>query len=189
MHIFLCFHEYCWSKADNSLNVYIPHLSLRSGSWQVSSPIGAPVLSQARTGWNWVSSLLYGTRLPLGQQGATQKMDCTADLLLIVVWDSEEQHREWNGMSILFLAPRCPRGSLVPYKSEEHQFCRALLTERTVCGMSSPASQTLEKSGSCAKCTKASFPLAHNLKYSKMVGGIALLLGTFLHFCCWNIWK
>ena len=38
--------------------------------------------------------------------------------------------------SILCLAPCCPRGSLGPYKSEEHQFCGALLTERTVCGMS-----------------------------------------------------
>ena len=36
---------------------------------------------------------------------------------------------------ILGLAPRGPRGSLVPYKSEEHQFCGALLTERTVCVM------------------------------------------------------
>ena len=37
--------------------------------------------------------------------------------------------------SILSLTPRCPRGSRVPYKSEEHQFCVALLTERTVRGM------------------------------------------------------
>ena len=37
--------------------------------------------------------------------------------------------------SILSLAPRCPRGSLVPYQSKEHQFCGALLTERTVRGM------------------------------------------------------
>ena len=39
--------------------------------------------------------------------------------------------------SILSLAPCCPRCSLVLYKSEEHQFCGALLTERTVCGMGS----------------------------------------------------
>ena len=37
--------------------------------------------------------------------------------------------------SIPSLSPRCPRGSLVPYQSEEHQFCGALLTERVVCGM------------------------------------------------------
>ena len=33
------------------------------------------------------SSLLYGTRLPLGQRGATQRIDCTADLLLNSIWD------------------------------------------------------------------------------------------------------
>ena len=75
------------------------------------------------------------------------------------LWDSEEQHKEWNEMyilcfspccprgslfpykarcrsavqSFLCLAPRCPRGSLVPNKSEEHQFCGAVLAERTVC--------------------------------------------------------
>ena len=41
--------------------------------------------------------------------------------------------------SILCLAPRCPSGSLISYKREEHQFCGALLTERTVCGMPSPS--------------------------------------------------
>ena len=49
--------------------------------------------------------------------------------------DSKEQHREWNEIYILSLATRCPIGSLGPYKSEEHQFCTALLTERTVCRM------------------------------------------------------
>ena len=34
--------------------------------------------------------------------------------------------------SILCVAPRCLRNSLVPYKSEEHYFCGAPLTERTV---------------------------------------------------------
>ena len=33
------------------------------------------------------SSPLYGTRLPLGQRGATQRIDCTADLLLNSIWD------------------------------------------------------------------------------------------------------
>ena len=39
------------------------------------------------------------------------------------LWDSEEQHREWNGMYILCFAPRCPRGSLVPYKNKEQISC------------------------------------------------------------------
>ena len=100
-------------------------------------------------------------------EGVTQKMDCTADLLLVFVWDKTAsgtaRSNIGNGMeclfsvlllpvtevvsshtetrsrsavqSILSLAPRCLRGSLVPYKSEEHQFCGALHTERTVCGM------------------------------------------------------
>ena len=42
---------------------------------------------KARTGWNLFSSLLYGTRLPLAQRGATQIIDCSADLLLTFVWD------------------------------------------------------------------------------------------------------
>ena len=94
-------------------------------------------------------------------------MDCTADLLLVLVWDetasgtarSKTESRQLSPFpmlllavpeavsshtktrsrsavqSILSLAPRCPRGSLVPYKSEEHQFSGALLTERTGCGM------------------------------------------------------
>ena len=33
--------------------------------------------------------------------------------------------------SIIHVAPRCPRGSLVPIKSEEHHFYRALLMEKT----------------------------------------------------------
>ena len=35
------------------------------------------------------------------------------------LWDSEEQNREWNRM----YAPRCPRGSLVPYKNGEQISC------------------------------------------------------------------
>ena len=46
----------------------------------VRKSIGAPAPSKARTGWNWFSSFFYGTRLPLGQRGATQKMKCTAYL-------------------------------------------------------------------------------------------------------------
>ena len=123
--------------------------------------IGAPVPSKARTGWNWFSSLFYGKRLPLGQWGVTQEMDCTADLLLVFVWDktasgtarsnignamecifsvlllpvleavlSYTKTRSRSAVqSILNLAPCCPRGSLVPYKSA------GLLSKRTVCGM------------------------------------------------------
>ena len=35
----------------------------------------------ARTRWNWFSLFLYGTILPLGQPGATHRIDCLADLL------------------------------------------------------------------------------------------------------------
>ena len=49
-----------------------------------------------------------------------------------------------NGVYIICFSPRCPRGSLVPYKSEENQFCGALLTERTVCGME-PSCFKIEK--------------------------------------------
>ena len=58
----------------------------------------------------------------MGRRGATQKIDGTADLLLVFImgrdcfWDRKEQHREWNGMYIPCFAPPCPRGSLVPYK-------------------------------------------------------------------------
>ena len=34
--------------------------------------------------------------------------------------------------SILCIAPCCSRSSVVPYKSKEHHFCGALLTERTL---------------------------------------------------------
>ena len=103
----------------------------------------------------------------MGQRGATQKIDCTADLLLVFVWyktaSGTARSNIGNGLecifsvlllavpeavsshaktrsrsavqSILSLAPRYTRGSLVPYQSEEHQFCGDLLTERTVCGM------------------------------------------------------
>ena len=125
--------------------------------------IGAPAPSKARTGWNWFSSFWYGTRLPLWQRGETQKMNCTAYLcssflygtrlplgqqaelsclvsvLLLVVPEAVSSHTKTRSrsavQSIPGLAPRCPRGSLVPYKSEEHRLCGALLTERTVCGM------------------------------------------------------
>ena len=96
----------------------------------------------------------YWTTLPLGQRGARMRMDCTAYLLLVFVWDktasgtarSKTEKRHSIPLPILFLAvaeavsphtkmrsrsavqsifcdaPRCPRGSLVPYKSVENQF-------------------------------------------------------------------
>ena len=39
------------------------------------------------------------------------------------LWDSEEQHSEWNGMYILCFVFSCPRGSLVPYKNKEQISC------------------------------------------------------------------
>ena len=60
-------------------------------------------------------------------------------VLLLAVPEAVSSHTKTRSrsavQSIPSLAPRCPRGSLVPYQSEEHQFCGALLTERTVCGM------------------------------------------------------
>ena len=62
-------------------------------------------------------------------------------VLLLAVPEAVSSHTKTRSrsavQSILSLAPLCPRGSLVPYQSEEHQFCGALLTERTVCGMPS----------------------------------------------------
>ena len=68
-------------------------------------------------------------------------MNCIFSVLLLAVQEVVSSHTKKKTrsrsavQSILSLAPCCPRGSLVPYKSEEHQFCGALLTERTVCGM------------------------------------------------------
>ena len=39
------------------------------------------------------------------------------------LWDSEEQNREYTFHSIPYVAPRCPRGSLVPYKNKEQNSC------------------------------------------------------------------
>ena len=42
--------------------------------------------------WEWTAQLIcssfwYGTRLPLGRRGAKQRIDSSADLLLVFVWD------------------------------------------------------------------------------------------------------
>ena len=87
------------------------------------------------------SSLLYGTRLPLRQRGASQKMDCTGVLLLVFVWDEAASGTARSNignelsslLSVLLLA--VPEAVLSHTKSEEHQVCRALLTEKTVCEM------------------------------------------------------
>ena len=64
-------------------------------------------------------------------------------VLLLAVPEAVLSHTKTRSksavQSILSLAPRHSRRSLVPYKSEEHQFYQALLTERTVCGMSNIA--------------------------------------------------
>ena len=59
-------------------------------------------------------------------------MECIFSVLLIAVPEAVSSHTKVRSrsavQSILSLAPRCPRGSLVPYKIEERQFCGALLT-------------------------------------------------------------
>ena len=65
-------------------------------------------------------------------------LSCLLSVLLLAVSEaflSNTKTRSRSaGQSILNLAPRSPRGCLVPYKSEEHQFCGVLFTERTVWG-------------------------------------------------------
>ena len=66
-------------------------------------------------------------------------LSCLFSVLLLAVPEAVLSHNKTRSRSAVqsfpSLAPCCPRGSLVPYQSEEHQFCGALLTERTVCGM------------------------------------------------------
>ena len=65
-------------------------------------------------------------------------MECLFFFWLLTVLEVVSSHTKRSisaVQSILILAPRCPRGSLVPHKSEEYQFCHGLLTERTVYGM------------------------------------------------------
>ena len=87
------------------------------------------------------SLFLCGTRLPLGQRGATQGMECNVYFfdLLLTVPEAVLSHAKIRSRSAvksnLSLSPCCPRGSLVRYKSEENHFCGALLTEGTVSGM------------------------------------------------------
>ena len=81
------------------------------------------------------SSLFQTLFCPILNRGADQLCSLSSVLLLAVpeAVSSHTKARSRSAVqSILCVAPRCPRGSLVPYKSEEHQFCGALLTERTV---------------------------------------------------------
>ena len=96
-------------------------------SWEVSAlhcaapcyPRGSLVFSRKRG-----KSLPHGIRHPflakLGLGGTDSPHFCMGRDCL---WDSEEQNREWNRMYILCFAPRCPRGSLVPYKNGEQISC------------------------------------------------------------------
>ena len=80
------------------------------------------------------SSFLFGTRLPLGQWGTKGVEWNVYSLFCSFVSQRQSPPIQKQGADQLCsLVPCCPRGSLVPYKSEEHQFFWALLTERTVC--------------------------------------------------------
>ena len=67
------------------------------------------------------------------------ELSCLISVLLLSVPEAVLSHTKMRSrsavQSIPTLAPRCPIGNLVPYQREEHQFCGALLKERTVCGM------------------------------------------------------
>ena len=82
--------------------------------------LGIPhtVLSVRRALQNWWSFLLYGTRLPLGQRWARLRMDCTADLLLVFVWDKTAlgQHGAKQIICITF-----------------HSLCCSSLSQRQYC--------------------------------------------------------
>ena len=65
-------------------------------------------------------------------RSAVQSILCVAPLCPEAVSSHIKAKSLSAVQSNLYVAPLCPRGSLVPYKSEEHQFCEALLKERTV---------------------------------------------------------
>ena len=75
--------------------------------------IGALIPSKARAGWNWFSSLLNWTRLPLGQRGASQKMDGTA----VFVWNKTTfgtaRSNKGNGMEFLLYVLLLPDPDVV----------------------------------------------------------------------------
>ena len=100
------------------LTLHYPHPSRRHSSLRKESSAEAFV---------WY-------KMPLGQPGATQKIDCTPDRLLPSLWEEtasgtvmrnflvNERKSRSARQSILCVAPGCPRGSIVPYKNKENQF-------------------------------------------------------------------
>ena len=99
------------------------------------------VLSVRRAPQKWCFSLLYGTRLPLGQRGARLRMDCTADLLLVFVWVKTAGSKIKNIHSIPFpmLLLTVPEAVLSHTKNEEqiscavNFLCCSLLSHRQSC--------------------------------------------------------
>ena len=87
------------------------------------------VLSIMRAPQNWCCSLWYGTRLPLGQRGARLGMDCTADLLLVLVLDktasgtarSKKENRQLSSAMLLLT---------VPYAVSSHNKTRRITSTR-----------------------------------------------------------
>ena len=69
----------------------------------LSFTIGAPLPSEARTGWNWFSSFWYGTRLPLGQRGATQKINWTADLCSSFFYGTRQRGATYLSWAVYYL--------------------------------------------------------------------------------------
>ena len=57
---------------------------------------------------------------------------CCSSLFLEAVSSHTKVRIRSAVQSILYVAPSSPRYSLVPYKSKEHHFCGALLTEKSV---------------------------------------------------------
>ena len=82
-------------------------------------------------------------------------MECIFSVLLLAVPEAVSSHTKTRSrsavQSILSLAPRCPRGSLVPYKSDEHQFHPVLVSLGTGAPMHPPKPPAL-----CKKSTKMS---------------------------------
>ena len=117
----------CWGKSLylSSMKLYEINMRLQWGQWcvfcqlpswiehNIPSHPASTVLSLRRAPQKWCSSLLYGTRLPLGQRGARLGMDCTVDLLLVLVWDktasgtarSKTENRQLSSAMLLLAVP------------------------------------------------------------------------------------
>ena len=87
-------------------------------------------------GYVWITNimLLPVPEAVLSHNGADQLCSLSS-VLLFAVPEAVSSLKEGRSRSaekpILCVTPLYPRGSLVPYKSEEYHFCGALLTERT----------------------------------------------------------